>query len=186
MSNEPVKPGDHLLYIWTIPGANRRFTARRDAFGFILMWMVLRFNDLVERLDAPGNDAVDEAAYNYRHIANSKSWSLHAFGRAADLNWNKHPSGTPTKNTFTKAQIKVIHATINWVNRLAGGKLAEWGGDWPSHKGSTAITDSMHHQVNEFKAAAVKRVAAVLALTKRGKAIIKANPTNKDYKKVLA
>jgi hypothetical protein len=181
-----LEPGSKLLYTWSLPGVARRFTLRRDALGFILMWMILRYNDLVERLDGPGNDPVDEGGYNDRHIAGTSTWSLHAYGQADDLNWNKHPSNTPTAHSFTRAQIKMVHATLAIVNRIAGGKMAEWGGDWPSHPGSTAKTDSMHHQINVgFANAAYRRVAAVLAQTPRGRRIIKANPKNLDYKKVM-
>lgn len=181
-----IEPDSPLLFTWTLPGVNRRFTLRRDALGFILMWLILRFNDTVERLDPPGNEAVDEGGYNHRHIANSSSWSLHSYGQAADLNWNRHPSGVATQKTFTRKQIRAVHTNLRIVNTVAGAKVAEWGGDWPSNPESHALTDSMHEQVNPgFHPSVYRRVALVLARTPRGKKIIAANPANHDYTKVL-
>ncbi len=180
-----IEPGSHLLFTWTIPGANRRFTARRDAPGFILMWIMLRINDLVERLDGPGKDAVDEGAYNHRYIHGTRIWSYHARAVAADFNWNRHPQGKAAKYTFTARQIKLIRSTLRWVNAIAMGKLAEWGGEWPSHAGSSALPDPMHIQINRLSDRTLKLVAAYFARTKRGKAIIRANSGNKDYKKVM-
>lgn len=186
MANLPVlDPGSNLLFTWTIPGANRRITLRRDAFGFILMWLILRFNDLVERLDGPGNDAVDEGGHNKRYISGTNIWSDHARAAAADLNWSKHPYNTKASATFTKRQIKVIRRTLRWVNTFAMGKLVEWGGDWPSHPGSTAKPDPMHFQVNRLSNKVVRRTARRFARTNRGKRIIKANPSNRDYLKVM-
>lgn len=182
-----VPVGSPLLYTWTVPNTNRRFTARRDAFGFVLMHFVMFYNAEVERLDIPKvNEPVDEGAYNHRFIAGTKRWSLHASGRAVDLNWNRHPQNTPARHTFTRKQIDAIHTRMKWMNRIAMEKKAiEWGGDWPSWSGSTAKTDSMHTQVNAVGDAAIRRLALALSKTPRGRAIIKANPQNRDYLKVL-
>jgi hypothetical protein len=158
---------------------------RGDAVGFILVHLILWFNDIIERLDIPGvNEPVDDGGYNHRYIAGTRVWSKHARAAAADLNWQRHPSGVSTAHSFTKKQIRRIHRHYRRINLMAGGKLLEWGGDWPSHAGSTAPTDSMHHQVNRLSNRAIHRVALALANTKRGTKIIKANPDHHNFKRV--
>lgn len=170
-----LEPGSPLLHRWVIPGANRSITMRGGSVGFILAHMALFWNEAIERLDPPGNEPVDEAGYAYRDQRGSTQWSEHAAGAAEDLNWNKHPQGVPIAQTFTPKQIKAIRTRIRWLNRLAGKTVVEWGGEWPSHPGSTAKTDGMHLQVvGGMKAA--ERLAKILAKTPRGRRILAANP----------
>jgi hypothetical protein len=180
-----LNPTDPVLHTWTIPGANRRITLRGDAVGFILVWFITYFNDLVERLDPPGKETVDEAGYNHRYIANTRVWSQHARAAAADLNWQRHPFNTSTRSTFTRKQIDLIHKRMKLINRLAlGNKLVEWGGDWPSWSGSTAKTDSMHFEINRIRESIINGVVAVIVKTPRGRRIIKANPNHRRYRRV--
>lgn len=170
-----LEPGSPLLHRWVIPGANRTIVARQGSVGFILTHMALFWNGEIERLDGPGNEPVDEAGYAYRPIrGTTDTWSEHV-GYAEDLNWNRHPQGVPIAATFTPKQIKTIRARIKWLNRVAGATVVEWGGEWPSHPGSTAKTDGMHVQVAGGMRAA-ERLAKFLAKTPRGRRILAANP----------
>lgn len=181
MSSYPaLKPGSPLLFTWTIPGAGRRLTLRRGSVGFILIYIASWFNDMIERLDGPGNDPVDEGGHNYRLRTDSDTdLSEHAKGTAEDLNWNRHPYGVAIIRTFTARQIKLIRRRMGWINRIGFAKVLIWGGDWPSHPGSTAKTDGMHFEITGTIAQA-ERVAKILARTKRGKRILAANPGQRD------
>ncbi len=168
--------GSPLLHTWVIPGADRRITVLAGPVGLILIHIALWFNDLIERLDGPGNDAVDEGGHNKRLMTGSRTlWSEHSGGDAEDLNWNRHPYNTPVLHTFTPGQVKAIRKRIRWLNWLAGAAIVEWGGNWPSHPGSSAKTDSMHWQIIR-NLRAIKRLARILAKTPRGRKILAANP----------
>jgi hypothetical protein len=168
--------GSDMLHTFTVPGANRRLTLHRGAAGLILVWWASFWNDKIERLDAPGGEAVDEGGYVKRPIANTNTYSEHAAGRAIDLNWNKHPSGVPAKYNLTADQIKRIHRRMRLINVFAGAKILEWGGDWPSWSGSTAKPDPMHTQIGRVSNATVQRVGRWLGRTTRGVRVLKANP----------
>lgn len=165
---------DPRLHAWVIPGANRRLTTQADAGGFLLVYVASVFNDKIERLDdTHAHEAVDEASWCFRPIAGTSVYSEHAAARAADLNWNKHPSGVAISRTFTRAQIASIRYLVRWLNRLAASTVIEWGGEWPSHPGSTAKTDGMHFQVHKGHLVWLVRI---LAKNTRGRRILKANP----------
>lgn len=164
----PVQTTAANLRTFTIPGANRRLTLRDHHVGFCIVYLVSWFNDIVERLDAPGNDPVDEGAWNPRKIAGTNSWSEHAAAVAVDLNWRKHPQHTRPEQTFTRAQVRRIRAKLLWFKVLAGGTVFEWGGDW-----SPRYLDPMHFQAVRGR---LLLLARVLWSTKRGRRIRKANP----------
>lgn len=167
--------GDKRLTTGVIPGANRRLTIEDGQLGFLVLYWAAFWNEKVERLDGPGNDdAVDEGCWADRKNTTAPVPSEHAGAAAVDLNWNKHPQGVPIAHTFTPAQIATIRRGIKWLNRVALGKVAEWGGEWPTHPGSTAETDGMHTQFIPGRVLFVVR--RVLILTKRGRAVKKANP----------
>jgi hypothetical protein len=167
--------GDNRLVVGVVPGANRHLTVRYDQLGFLVLYWAAFWNEKVERLDAPRSDAVDEGCWADR--ANTTAHAVkseHSGAAAVDLNWNRHPQGVPIAHTFTAAQIATIRQGIKWLNRLALGKVAEWGGEWPTHPGSTAKTDGMHTQF--YPGRVLFLVRRVLLKTKRGKAVLKANP----------
>ncbi|NGZ99382.1 M15 family metallopeptidase [Nocardioides sp. W3-2-3] len=142
------------------PGTNRTITRRNGSVGLVLAHNAQRFNDLVERLDQPKerDGAPDDGNYNHRRITGGSGWSKHATGAADDLNWSRHPYNTPASRTFTKAQIRQIHLTLQMYRDPRTGILVvEWGGDWPSHPGSTAKPDPMHFQIRLAGAARARR-----------------------------
>lgn len=169
-----LEPGSPDLHTWTVPDANRRLTVLGNWAGFVLIWWVTFYNDVVERLDTPHKaEPVDEGGYNHRNIAGTNSWSEHAGGDAVDLNWNRHPSGVPAHVNLTDHQITLIHRKMRHLNTLALGKVIEWGGDWPSHPGSTAKPDPMHYQLVKGR---LRFLARILRRTARGKRVLAANP----------
>lgn len=161
--------GSPMLHTWTIPGANRRMTLRSGWVGFVIVYLVSWFNDIIERLDAPGNDPVDEGGFNRRFIGGTTTWSEHAGAIAVDLNWQKHPQHTRPEATFTRAQVKRIRAKLRWFHALALGRVFVWGGDW-----SPKYVDSMHFQAVPGR---TRFLARILYNTPRGRRIMKANPS---------
>jgi hypothetical protein len=175
-----LEPGSDRLHTWTIPGTQRRITMRDGSAGFLLAHVALRFNDRVERLALPGesNAGPDDGGYSHRPITGGSSWSQHATGTAMDLNWRRHPYGVPTRHTFTADQINTIHRWLRESYVTRAGRVIEWGGDWPSHPGSTAKPDAMHFQLSAGLDAA-EHLARRLMETARGRKILDANPGQK-------
>ncbi len=171
-----LEPGSKYLHTWVLPGTGRRITMRQGSCGLVLAHLALRFNDLVERLDLPGGDAVDEGGHSYRQITGGSSWSQHATGTAVDLNWQRHPYGVPAAHTFTLKQRNTIHQWLAHSYTVAHTRVVEWGGDWPSHPGSTAHPDAMHFQLRDVGMATVERLARDLMQTHRGERLLEANP----------
>lgn len=174
--------GSPLLHLWDLPGTHRRITLHNGAIGYNLCHFILFFNDKIERLDIPGvNEPVDEGGWNPRPLTGGGGWSEHAAAAAADLNWRRHPYNVAALHTFTRQQIKDIHARMRWMNTIAGGEAIEWGGDWPSHPGSTAKPDPMHFQaVGGMKRQ--ERLAKLLLKTPRGRKLAEAN---KGQRKII-
>lgn len=172
-----LEPGSKLLHTWELPGTARRITMRHGSCGLVLAHLALRFNDLIERLDLPGKgDAVDEGGHSYRPITGGTSPSQHATGTAVDLNWRRHPYGVPTAHTFTVKQRDLIHQWLAHTYVADHTRVVEWGGDWPSHPGSTASPDAMHFQLRAVGMTAVEQLARELMRTARGERILEANP----------
>lgn len=159
-----------LLHTWTVPGVKFRPRLRNGSVGFILAYVILRFHERVEDLNA-GHPA-DDWAYSRRPVTGGTSWSEHASGSAVDLNATQHPYGVPTVNTFTPAEITRVHRILRFLTRLAGNGIqaVRWGGDYRH-------PDAMHFEVactGNIRVA--ERVAKRLAYTPRGRRILKANP----------
>lgn len=174
-----LEPGSDMLHTWVIPGAHRKLTVLRGSVGFLIVFFASFWNDIIERLDAPGDDPVDEGGYVHRLLTGSTTvWSLHATGRAADLNWRKHPYNTYPRETFTKLQRQKIRRKIRRWNTLMLTTVIEWGGNWPSHPASTAKPDPMHIQI-VCSVKRAERLARLLMRTPRGKRVLKANPGQK-------
>lgn len=178
-----LKPGSPLLHRWVIPGTDRTITWRNGSVGLIQAHNALRIHELVERLDQPGEHRLgaDDGGHVFREITGGNTWSKHATGAAGDLNWRRHPYNTPTLSTWTPKQVRVIRSTLRlYIDLRTGKPVLEWGGNWPSHPGSTAKTDSMHWQISsQVRMAECERVARRLMLTPRGRRILAANPGQK-------
>lgn len=173
------------LHPWLIPGADRTLTLRSGSVGLVLAVLALRFDELVERLDEPGersHGGVDDGGWNPRPITGGSGWSKHATGAAMDLNWRQHPYNTKAAKTFTRRQLAEIERTLK-AFRDPQTKLlvVEWGGHWPSHPGSKAKPDPMHFQISSrVRLEHVERVARkLLRDSPRAKRVITANPSQK-------
>jgi hypothetical protein len=175
-----LEPGSPLLHRWVQPGTGRTLLRRNGSVGLVLAHNAQRFHDKVERLDQPAerHGAIDDGAYNHRPITGGRGWSKHATGCADDLNWSRHPYNTRPEKTFTAKQIRAIRKTLElYRDPVTGLLVVEWGGNWPSRPGSTAKPDPMHFQISsQVRMEHVERVARELMDTKRGKAILQANP----------
>lgn len=146
---------------FVIPGADRTLILRDGAVGFLLAHFALWFHQTVEPLN--GSPAVDEGGWSYRNARGSTSWSNHASATAEDLNWSRHPFHKV--GTFLRPQAALIRLRL----RLYRGCL-EWGGNWRPEN-----ADEMHVEVVR-DLAACEHVARRLLTSKRGKALLDANP----------
>lgn len=171
-----LAPGSSYLHTWVLPGTGRRITMRHGSAGLVLAHLALRFNDLIERLDLPGTDPVDEGGHSYRQITGGTSWSQHATGTAVDLNWTRHPYGVPAAHTFTARQCADLRRWLGSAYRIDKVRVLEWGGDWPSHPGSTAHPDAMHFQLRRVGMHTTEQLARRLMRTDRGERLLEANP----------
>ena len=167
--------GSHQLHPWAIPGTGLHITLLAGPVGFILAHIVLWYSEVIESL----RGRHDVGGHNKRLMTGSDvDWSEHSGGDAEDLRWNDHPYNTPVLHSFTPKEAKKIRARIKWLNRFAGAEVVIWGGNWPSHLGSTAKTDSMHWEIRRI-VAAVQRLARFLATTPRGRRLLKANESQR-------
>lgn len=109
----------------TYPGGVRRGDA-----AVILRYVARRFDSEVENLRAGWC-----WGYAYKKIGGGTTWSNHASATALDLNAPEHPLGA--EGTFSKKQVKVIRAILNYC-----GGVVRWGGDYRGTR------DEMHFELN--------------------------------------
>lgn len=79
----------------------------------------------------------DTGAYNCRRITGGTGYSLHAYGIAADLNWQTNPYG---RNLVTDMP-PAMRAAIKAIRTRNGVRVFGWGGDYRTNK------DAMHFEV---------------------------------------
>jgi len=79
----------------------------------------------------------DTGAYNCRAITGGTGYSLHAYGIAADINWQTNPYGKPLRTDMPPAMI----ADIKKIRTRNGVQVFRWGGDYTGNK------DAMHFEV---------------------------------------
>lgn len=145
-----------------LPGKDRHFLLRDGAVGFLLAHYALNYHETVERLNITGQPW-DEWAYADRPVRDSTDTSNHAGGAALDLNSTLHVLGR--RGTFTARQRR----------RMAYMDRVIYRGCIRSGEFYTKRVDGMHHETDrEFKA--LQRNARRLCRTRRGKAILAANP----------
>jgi hypothetical protein len=157
---------------WYVPAGKgltkgeRWFYLRDGAAGFVLLHFILWFHETIERLDT--QKLWDEWGWAVRPVrGQTRGYSNHASGTAADVNATVHPRGVSIWRTFKTWQIKAIHA---WVKSTKYSGVLTWGGDW-------STPDGMHIEIKEgVSLSKVERVARRLMLTPRGKRILEANP----------
>jgi hypothetical protein len=86
-----------------------------------------------------------------------------------DLNATRHPLGKV--GTFTRAEGSAMRAGLR---RAVYRSVLRWGGDYHGRK------DEMHVEL-VARLAVVRPVARALAKTPRGKRLLAANPSQKEY-----
>ena len=102
--------------------------------------------------DFGGNDdnsvkANNTSAFNCRRITNGPGWSLHAYGKAIDINpwvnpyvYQGHPQyGVSTYVSRTPGKGKILRGDATYKAFTAGGFT--WGGDW-----KTGVLDYQHFE----------------------------------------
>lgn len=172
-----LAPNSRLLNTWTVPGTGRdpvEIRLRHGSAGFLLVHDMMFWDEEIERLDLAGpKDEWGHVAVP-REVRGGGAVTNHAAGLATDKNSVRHPRGVPTARTMTPSQMRSYRAHL----KVYDGCLA-WGGDWPSHPGSTALPDAMHTEVPPGVILSdCERVARRLldSNARRVKAILKANP----------
>lgn len=156
-----LERGGSTLYRWVVPGTDRYFQLRHGSTGFLLCHFIKYFHDKIEPLNKVG-EPWDDWAYAYRPIRGSSVTSNHASGTAVDLNATKHPLGR--FGTFG-----ILARTRINLRLLIYRGCIRWGGDYVGRK------DEMHFEIDKG-ITLCEKVARRLSKTKRGKAILKANP----------
>jgi poly-gamma-glutamate synthesis protein (capsule biosynthesis protein) len=103
----------------------------------------IRRMELIDRYDADDNrsmNADNTSAFNCRFVAGTSRWSMHAYGRALDINPIENPyvsgshvsppAGRPYADRSRRAK-GMIHAGDEVVEAFAKKAGWEWGGSWP-------------------------------------------------------
>lgn len=103
----------------------------------------IRRMELIDRYGADDDrsmNADNTSAFNCRFVAGTNRWSMHAYGRAIDLNPIENPyvtgshvsppAGEPYADRSRNAP-GMIHAGDGVVEALAKKAGWEWGGAWP-------------------------------------------------------
>jgi D-alanyl-D-alanine carboxypeptidase len=115
----------------------------------------IRRMELIDRYGADDRRSMaadNTSAFNCRFVAGTNRWSMHAYGKAIDINPVENPyvsgshvsppEGEPFADRSRDAQ-GMIHAGDAVVKAFAGGAGWRWGGAWP---GSTK--DYQHFSSN--------------------------------------
>ncbi len=79
----------------------------------------------------------DTGAFNCRKITGGSGYSLHAYGIAADINWNTNPYGKKLITDMPAAMVAAGKA----IKTKKGVMVFRWGGDYKNNK------DAMHWEV---------------------------------------
>ncbi len=103
----------------------------------------IRRMELIDRYGADDHrsmNADNTSAFNCRFVAGTRRWSMHAYGRAIDLNPVENPyvsgshvspaAGAPYADRSSDAE-GVIHAGDPVVRAFAQRAGWRWGGSWP-------------------------------------------------------
>jgi hypothetical protein len=148
---------------WIVPGTKRHLLLRDGSAGFLLVHLATWYHAKVEPLDH--EVTWDDWGYAQRNVRGSTSLvSNHSSGTACDLNATQHPMGVATAKTFTPKQTADIRKRLTFY---AG--CIRWGGDYQNRP------DAMHFEIDKGMGPVEKRARELLD-SKRGKAILEANP----------
>jgi len=116
----------------TIPlnGAGRITVDKRTAAAFQALNACLVAHRYLTR-------RADTGAYNCRRITGGTGYSLHAYGIAADINWQTNAYGRVLRTDMPPA----MRADIKAIRTRNGRQVFGWGGDYRNNK------DAMHFEV---------------------------------------
>jgi hypothetical protein len=147
---------------WIVPDSNTFVYLRDGSTGFVLTWIAAWWDENIRQIDL---GIFDDWGWNVRPVRGQTSgYSNHSSGTAIDVDATRHPRGVEVGKNLTAEQISKIHDMLGYLERVI-----RWGGDYNS------TVDAMHFEVNA-PLDALERVALKVADTKRGQAILKANP----------
>ena len=130
-----------LRILWA-PACTAPF-ARLNLYGEGVVTVDVLIVDAVKALNAVLIDwdyrtrRADTGAYNCRQITGGRSYSLHAYGIAVDLNWSTNPYG---HHLITDMPIGMIE-DIEGIRTAGGVQVWRWGGRYSNNK------DAMHFEV---------------------------------------
>lgn len=102
----------------------------RTVPAFMLLGAIMVAHDYVIR-------AGDTGAYNCRIITGGSGYSLHAYGIAADVNWQSNPYSSHLITNMPPAMIRDIGA----IRTRGGVPVFRWGGRYSGSK------DAMHFEI---------------------------------------
>jgi len=162
-----LQPDSPYLHKWIIPAKNGQthFINRRGSAGFLLAFLALWFSEVIEDLTGK---VWDEWGYALRPIrGQTTGYSNHAGGTADDFNAAEHPLGRVS--TYKQWQYDKIHRFLR--RRLKGA--IRWGADYNGRK------DEMHFEIVQDLAYCEKLARWLMKWTRRGRRLIKANPSQK-------
>ena len=125
----PPCPASDLVTI-PIYGAGHITIRKSTVAAWEALSGVLRWADYKTR-------AGDTGAYNCRRITGGRGWSLHAYGIAADLNWNSNPYGPVLRTDMPASMVHAIQA----ICTHSGAQVFRWGGTYTGNK------DAMHFEI---------------------------------------
>lgn len=145
---------------WIIPGTGRHLYARDGSAGFLLALFALWFHERIEALDG---GVWDEWGWANRPVRGGVDPSNHASGTAVDLNATRHPLGA--RGTFAR---RLAYVRIRARLARMGGAI-RWGADY------TVRADEMHFEIVR-PLVECEAIARRLTHTRRGKALLAANP----------
>lgn len=142
-----------------IPNCSRTFNLRDGSCAFVLAHYVLYHHEKIRPIDT---GVMDDWSYAYRYVRGDSDWSNHSSGTAVDIDATQHPLGRV--NTWPG----VLRSRILARLRMYRGCI-RWGACYSGRK------DEMHFEIDR-DIASVEKVARRLLDSKRGKAILAANP----------
>ncbi len=114
----------------------------------------------------------DTGAFNCRQITGGSAFSLHAYGIAADINWNSNPYRRD--NRLVTDMPPDMVAAIKAIRTGNGAPVFRWGGDYRS------VKDAMHFEV------VASRTEIASGIDWATVALVPPDPTKPDSWPVLA
>lgn len=157
-----VEYGDPILHTWVIPTkqGNVKISMRNGSVGFILAFYVSLYAQFIEPVVSR---IMDDWGHATRPIRNGFRPSNHYSATAVDLNATRHPLG--------KFGTVVKEVRLRMLLKWRVKNLLRWGGDYNGRKDEMHVEARPGTTIRDFEV-----VARKLMRSRRGKAILAANP----------